>query len=102
MNFRPRKRFGNRQSHNQTSDQYRMGADAPTMINNNANAINTISNNLYSNNSETPKHHNQTKRDSKIIIHDEETTTDWTPEIPFRNVRNISLSTFITILLISF
>ncbi len=28
------------------------------------------------------------KRESKGIIHDDETTTDWTPEIPFRNVSN--------------
>lgn len=26
------------------------------------------------------------KNDTKNIINDEETTTDWTPEIPFKNV----------------
>lgn len=26
------------------------------------------------------------RNDSSSIIHDDETTTDWTPEIPFRNV----------------
>ena len=49
------------------------------------------------NNNHSHNHHNHNngshllKRMSKTTLHDEEQTTDWTPEIPFKNV-NIKLS----------
>ncbi|XP_037049946.1 adenylyl cyclase 78C isoform X2 [Bradysia coprophila] len=47
----------------------------------------SVNNNISNQNADTESGRYQAnKRESKGIIHDDETTTDWTPEIPFRNL----------------
>lgn len=51
----------------------------------------SVNNNIANVNADTESvRYQANKRESKGIIHDDETTTDWTPEIPFRNVRKIN------------
>lgn len=42
---------------------------------------------------ECDENRRQTKRDSRHTIADDETATDWIPEIPFWNVRSQSIVT---------
>ena len=47
------------------------------------------------NDSLTVKHENNlTKTNSRSLIHEDEPTTDWTPEIPFKNVSNEEIFLF--------
>lgn len=72
--FRPRKRFCNRPSLNPEQSQKSCDTPAQNNASEPANSATRRGSRL------------QLKRDSKSIINDDETTTDWTPEIPFRNV----------------
>lgn len=74
--FRPRKRFCHRPSLN--PEQSQKSCDTPA--NNAPESANSAARRAS---------RLQLKRDSKSIINDDETTTDWTPEIPFRNVKNV-------------
>lgn len=55
----------------------------------------SVNNNISNSNADTESvRYQANKRESKGIIHDDETTTDWTPEIPFRNVRKRIIISF--------
>ncbi|XP_058056214.1 adenylyl cyclase 78C [Anopheles bellator] len=60
---------------------------APAGQTNPQNLHNNNNNNIISSNNHNNNNNNHiTKRTSKSTIHEDETTTDWTPEIPFRNL----------------
>uniref|UniRef100_A0AAG5CQR2 adenylate cyclase n=1 Tax=Anopheles atroparvus TaxID=41427 RepID=A0AAG5CQR2_ANOAO len=59
--------------------------------NNNNNSTNNNNNNNNSNNQQQSQNH-ISKRCSKSTIHEDETTTDWTPEIPFKNLNGCGVN----------
>lgn len=79
--FRPRRRFCHRPSLNPEPSQ--KFTESNNVNNTSPKTIDRVGSKL------------NLKRDSKSVVNDEDTTTDWTPEIPFRNV-----STYIIYLVI--
>ncbi|XP_055640111.1 adenylyl cyclase 78C [Toxorhynchites rutilus septentrionalis] len=83
--LRPRKRLMNRMSTLQFEKE----------------AINKINETKIRKDSKTPSiassgannNNNITKRCSKATIHEDEPTTDWTPEIPFKNLNHVGVTT---------
>ncbi|XP_061499353.1 adenylyl cyclase 78C isoform X1 [Anopheles gambiae] len=105
--LRPRKRLMDRQSTVQFEKEtaamragesrFRKDSKTPSITSNSTNTTGTtatcsggsvVQHNHNNNNNNTTSSNNNhiTKRTSKSTIHEDETTTDWIPEIPFKNL----------------
>uniref|UniRef100_A0A182ND57 adenylate cyclase n=1 Tax=Anopheles dirus TaxID=7168 RepID=A0A182ND57_9DIPT len=117
--LRPRKRLMDRQSTVQfeketaaraAESRFRKDSKTPSITSNSTNTTGTtatssatsanqtghpnqpLNNNNNNNNSTSNNNNHITKRTSKSTIHEDETTTDWIPEIPFKNLNECGIN----------